>query len=58
LGNIPALAVTALAHDEDRDRALAAGYQMHIAKPVDVHRLTKAVLALAATRGAHAAAAP
>jgi CheY-like chemotaxis protein len=50
-GAIPALALTALAHDEDRDRALAAGYQMHLAKPVDIDRLTEAVLELAASRG-------
>jgi CheY-like chemotaxis protein len=50
-GNIPALALTALAHDDDRERALAAGYQMHVCKPVDIDRLKEAVLALAATRG-------
>jgi CheY-like chemotaxis protein len=49
-GDIPALALTALARDEDRDRALAAGYQMHIAKPVDIDDLTAAVLHLAASR--------
>ena len=51
-GNIPALAFTALARDEDREHALAAGYQMHLAKPVDIDRLTEAVVALAALRGA------
>ncbi len=50
-GNIPALALTALAHDDDRERALAAGYQMHVCKPVDIDRLKEAVLALAASRG-------
>ncbi len=49
-GDIPALALTAFARDEDRERALAAGYQMHIAKPVDIDDLTVAVLALAASR--------
>ncbi len=49
--NIPALAFTALARDEDREDALAAGYQIHLAKPVDIDRLTEAVRALAAFRG-------
>ncbi len=48
---IPALAFTALARDEDREQALASGFQMHLAKPVDIDRLTEAVLALAAFRG-------
>jgi len=50
--NIPALALTALAREEDRADALAAGYQIHIAKPVDIDRLTESVLALATFRGA------
>ena len=50
-GNIPALALTALAHDEDRERALAAGFQMHVAKPVDIDRFKSAVLALSSARG-------
>jgi signal transduction histidine kinase/CheY-like chemotaxis protein len=33
-GNTPAAALTAYARDEDRKQALAAGYQMHIAKPI------------------------
>jgi len=43
---IPALALTALASDKDRDEALAAGFQMHLTKPVDIHRLTNAILEL------------
>jgi PAS domain S-box-containing protein len=34
-GQIPAVALTAYAKSEDRLRALAAGFQMHIAKPID-----------------------
>ena len=49
--NIPALALTALARDEDRADALAAGYQIHLAKPVDIDRLTESVFALATFRG-------
>jgi len=45
-GNIPALALTALVGEGDRARALAAGYQMHLAKPVDVERLKQAVVDL------------
>jgi CheY-like chemotaxis protein len=31
----PAVALTAMARIEDRIKALTAGYQMHVAKPVD-----------------------
>ena len=33
----PALALTAFSRLEDRTRAMLAGFQMHIAKPVDAH---------------------
>src|SRR5262249_17989856 len=33
--NLPAIAVTAYANPDDQLRALAAGYQTHISKPVD-----------------------
>jgi hypothetical protein len=42
-GRTPAAALTAYARDEDRGRALAAGYQLHIAKPFDPHDLLAAV---------------
>jgi signal transduction histidine kinase/ActR/RegA family two-component response regulator len=45
-GRIPALALTAHARGEDRDRALAAGYAMHLAKPVEPRRLAEAVATL------------
>ena len=32
---IPAVALTAYARAEDRVRALSAGYQIHVAKPID-----------------------
>jgi CheY-like chemotaxis protein len=41
-GNIPAVALTAYASASDREAALAAGYQAHLAKPfepTDVIRL-------------------
>jgi signal transduction histidine kinase len=34
-GQTPAIALTAYALAEDRDRALAAGFQLHVPKPVD-----------------------
>ena len=36
---IPALALTAFARAEDRKRSLVAGYQAHLAKPLDVGEL-------------------
>ena len=36
---IPAVALTAFARSEDRKRALVAGYQAHVAKPVDTAEL-------------------
>ncbi len=41
---VPAVAVTAYADPKDRDRALTAGYQAHVAKPVEPHVLAAAVL--------------
>jgi signal transduction histidine kinase/CheY-like chemotaxis protein len=41
---IPAIAVTAYADPRDRDRALTAGYQAHVTKPVEPHVLAAAVL--------------
>jgi PAS domain S-box-containing protein len=38
-GRIPAVALTAFARSEDRQRALLAGYQMHVAKPVEPSEL-------------------
>jgi CheY-like chemotaxis protein len=33
LDNIPAVAITAYAKEEDRERALSAGFQIYLAKP-------------------------
>ena len=46
-GRVPALALTAYAAAEDRERAMAAGYQRHLAKPVDPADLVDAVAELA-----------
>jgi two-component system, chemotaxis family, CheB/CheR fusion protein len=45
-GNVPALALTALAGEEDRRRAFAAGFQVFLAKPVDSDELVAALTAL------------
>ena len=42
-GRTPAAALTAYARDEDRGRALAAGYQLHLAKPFNPKELLAAV---------------
>ena len=34
-GSTPAVALTAFARSEDRRRVFLAGYQMHVAKPVE-----------------------
>jgi hypothetical protein len=47
LARIPAAAVTAFASDEDRQRALDAGFQTHLAKPVHAAALVQAVAELA-----------
>jgi signal transduction histidine kinase len=46
----PALAVTAFARAEDRDRALSAGFQGHVAKPVDIAALIASIAGFAPTR--------
>jgi signal transduction histidine kinase/ActR/RegA family two-component response regulator len=46
-GSTPAAALTAYARDEDRKQALAAGYQMHIAKPIAAHQLINMIARLA-----------
>jgi PAS domain S-box-containing protein len=44
--NIPAAALTAFARSEDRTRALRAGFEMHLAKPVDPGELVASVATL------------
>jgi len=41
--SLPAVAVTAYARGEDRDRAREAGFQEHLSKPVEVRTLREAV---------------
>jgi CheY-like chemotaxis protein len=40
---VPAAALTALAGDQDRKRALRSGFQIHEAKPIDAARLAAIV---------------
>ena len=40
---VPAVALTAYARPEDRVRALTAGYQVHVAKPIDPIEFTLVV---------------
>jgi signal transduction histidine kinase/ActR/RegA family two-component response regulator len=42
-GEIPAMSLTAHAREEDRDRALAAGFQDHLPKPIEASRLAAAI---------------
>ncbi|WP_447978523.1 response regulator [Candidatus Nitrospira bockiana] len=46
-GRIPAVALTAYARAEDRVRALSAGFQMHVAKPVEPIELATVVASFA-----------
>jgi CheY-like chemotaxis protein len=46
-GKVPALAVSAYVREEDRMRALAAGFQGHVSKPFDPSELLAAIAALA-----------
>ena len=45
--SIPAIALTAFSRNEDRQRALVAGFNAHLAKPVEAAQLIRAVLELA-----------
>lgn len=45
--NIPAIALTAFARNEDRTRALVEGFNLHMAKPVEPTALVRAVVELA-----------
>ena len=49
---IPAIAITAYAKEEDKERALAAGYHHYLAKPVELGELISTV-AEAARNGAN-----
>jgi two-component system CheB/CheR fusion protein len=45
-GQIPAAAITAYASDQEQQQAIAAGFQQHMAKPIDLDQLVMMVVAL------------
>ena len=45
-GQIPAIALTAYAGEFNQKQALAAGFQRHLAKPVEPNELVKAIVTL------------
>jgi signal transduction histidine kinase len=53
-GKTPAIALTAYAREEDRARALEAGFQMHVAKPVEPECLVAAIAELIGAPAAEA----
>ena len=53
LADVPMIAVTAHARAEDRDRALAAGFQTYVSKPVQPERLVSVVAAAIGREGIH-----
>jgi signal transduction histidine kinase/CheY-like chemotaxis protein len=50
---IPAAALTALARDQDRQQSLDAGFQLHLAKPIDSVALIAAVASLKSLMSRH-----
>jgi PAS domain S-box-containing protein len=50
LSRLPAIALTALARPEDRMQSLAAGFQMHVAKPVELAELIVVIATLTRNR--------
>ena len=57
-GDVPAIAVTAHARAEDRERALAAGFQMYVPKPIERIRLLDAVALVCGRASARGQAPP
>jgi CheY-like chemotaxis protein len=54
-GGTTAIALTAYAREEDRARALEAGFAAHVAKPVEPDELVEVVARVAAGSGARGA---
>ena len=52
LGRVPAIAITAYARSQDRSRAFLAGYDIHVAKPVDPAELVAMLVGLGGRRTA------
>jgi hypothetical protein len=45
-GRIPAIALTAYAGDKNQQKAIAAGFQYHVSKPVEVDKLPPIIIDL------------
>ena len=45
-GQIPAASVTAYVSDKERQKALAAGFQAHIQKPINLDQMISAIINL------------
>lgn len=45
-GQVPAIALTAFAGEIDYERAMSAGFQQHLAKPVEPDKLVKVITSL------------
>ncbi|HEY9909039.1 MAG TPA: response regulator [Thermosynechococcaceae cyanobacterium] len=45
-GTVPAIATTAYARPEDRERAIAAGFQSHLSKPIEPAKLASTIVNL------------
>ncbi|MBN3889337.1 MAG: response regulator [Nostoc sp. JL31] len=49
-GQIPAIALTAFARNNDHEKALNAGFQMHLSKPLNPEKLIAAIVKLMETK--------
>jgi CheY-like chemotaxis protein len=49
-GKLPAIALTAYAREHDQQQAIAAGFEMHLSKPVEPEILIKAIASLVKQR--------
>jgi len=45
-GNVRAVALTAYAREQDRQRAIDAGFELHLSKPIEVAQLSASVVHL------------
>ncbi|MDB4961112.1 MAG: two-component hybrid sensor and regulator [Myxococcales bacterium] len=52
-GRTPAIALTAFARSEDRTRAMIAGYQVHVSKPIEPQELVATIKSLAGNSARH-----
>lgn len=53
LGQIPAIALTAYAKEDDRQLVIISGYQQHITKPLEPEQLVRAVMSLTRHKLSH-----